>query len=79
MARQEIYQAISLAPDYAGAYAGLAMTYILDVWLGTEYPILAIAQASKFVKKAISLDPRNSDAYIVLSILKIICKLRGFV
>jgi TolB-like protein len=72
MARQELNQAISLSPDYAGAYAGLAMTYILDVWLGTEYPILAIALSSKFVKKAISLDPQNSDAYLVLSILNMV-------
>ena len=69
LARQEITQAISLAPDYSGAYALLAMTYIMDAWLGSKYPLVSFAQASRFVKKAITLDPNNSDAYLVLSIL----------
>ena len=45
------------------------MTYIMDAWLGSKYPLVSFAQASRFVKKAISLDPNNSDAYLVLSIL----------
>jgi adenylate cyclase len=69
LAKQELRKAISIAPDYSGAYAALAMTHILDVWLGTENPLISFAQASKFVKQAISLDPNNSDAYLTLSIL----------
>jgi adenylate cyclase len=66
-ARQEVEEAINLAPEYAEAYVLLAMTYVFDLWYGIKNPIISLAQASKFIKKAISIDKKNSDAYIALS------------
>ncbi len=68
-ARRELKEAISLVPDYAGAYVLLAMTYVFDLWYGIENPLISLAQANKFIKKALSIDDKNSDAYIALSSL----------
>jgi adenylate cyclase len=73
-ARRDTEEAVSLVPDYAEAYVLLAMTYIFDLWYGIDNPIISLAQASKFIKKAISLDDKNPDAYIVLSSLFVMRK-----
>jgi adenylate cyclase len=73
-ARKEAEAAIKLAPDYSEALALLSMTYIFDIWYKTGNPIISLAQASKYIKKAISVDENNSDAYSTLSHLCIMRK-----
>ena len=56
-ARQMFEKAIELDPQYAGAYAGLSMTYFLDwfyLWNPTPQ---VLEQWSEFAHKAVALDP----------------------
>jgi adenylate cyclase len=68
-ARQLIEESIQLDPRHPESYAVLALTYIEDLWYRSQSPLFSFAQASNNIKKAISLDSSNSDAYIVLSYL----------
>jgi adenylate cyclase len=67
LSRQEIEEAIALAPEHSGLYALLAATHISDLWYGSKFPLVSLARASKALKTAIDLDSNNSDAYLVLS------------
>jgi Tfp pilus assembly protein PilF len=68
LARQEVEEAIVLLPDNSRLYTLLAATYTMDLWLDpTKSQIITFAQATDSIKKAISLDINNSDAYIVLA------------
>jgi adenylate cyclase len=68
-ARQLIEESIQLDSRHPESYLLLALTYIEDIWYRSKSPVISFAQASKNIKKAISLDSNNSDAYIVLSYL----------
>ena len=68
-ARQLVEESIQLDSRHPESYLILALTHIEDIWYRSKSPILSFAQASKNIKKAISLDSTNSDAYIVLSYL----------
>ena len=70
-ARKLIKESIQLDPRQPESYLILALTYIEDIWFGSESPLLSFAQASNNLKKAMALDKNNSDAYIVLSYLLI--------
>ena len=70
-ARQLIKESIQLDPQQPESYLILALTYIEDIWFGSESPLISFAQASNNLKKAMALDNNNSDAYIVLSYLLI--------
>jgi serine/threonine-protein kinase len=62
----ECYQeAISLAPDYAPAYAGLAGAYVfLTNPFGTMDPQTAIPKAKSAAERALEIDPDLSEAYV---------------
>ena len=68
-ARELIEESIQLDSRHPESYLLLALTYIEDIWYRSKSPVLCFALASKNIKKAISLDSNNSDAYIVLSYL----------
>jgi adenylate cyclase len=65
---------VQLVPDSSGANAGLALTYLADLWYGSESPFISMAQASKYTKKALELDDSNFDAYLALSMLYLMRK-----
>ena len=65
---------VQLVPDSSGANAGLALTYLMDLWYGSESPFISMAQASKYTKKALALDDSNFDAYLALSMLYLMRK-----
>ena len=65
---------VQLFPDSSGVNAGLASTYLMDLWYGSESPFISMAQASKYTKKALALDDGNSDAYLALSLLYLMRK-----
>jgi adenylate cyclase len=70
LARQEVEEAIALAPKHSGLYALLAMTHIMDLYLGSsKSSLISFAQASNSLKKAIALDKDNSDAHMILGSL----------
>jgi adenylate cyclase len=69
LARQEVEEAIALAPNHSGLHVLLAATHISDLWFGSRFPLISLARASKALKRAIALDSNNSDAYLVLSSL----------
>jgi tetratricopeptide (TPR) repeat protein len=66
-ARRLLEQAITIAPDYADAHAGLARAWF-DL---TQYSTLPLKDALPKVRaeatKALALDPRNVDAIIALA------------
>jgi adenylate cyclase len=67
LARKELEEAIAMAPESSWLYSLLAATHILDLWLGsTKSNLISFAQATTSVKKAITLDKDNSDAYYCL-------------
>ncbi len=73
-ARELIKESIQLDPQQPEIYLIMALTYLEDIWFGSESPLLSFAQASSNLKKAMALDNNNSDAYIVLSVLLIMKK-----
>jgi adenylate cyclase len=73
-ARQLIKESIQLDPQQPESYLIMALTYLDDIWYGSESPLFSFAQASNNLKKAMALDNNNSDAYIVLSYLLIMKK-----
>ncbi len=67
LGRQLIKDAISLDPEYANAYAFLATTHLIDMWLGTsKSPRESLAQAIKLAQKSIALDDSYATAHALL-------------
>src|SRR5512137_323606 len=57
LARKLYEDVITMDPDYAFAYVGLAWTHMADVWFGTsKSPIESLGRAIELGQKAISLD-----------------------
>jgi TolB-like protein/DNA-binding winged helix-turn-helix (wHTH) protein/tetratricopeptide (TPR) repeat protein len=59
-------QAISIAPNYASAYAGLADALASEYLLRQVKPERVIEEAVAAAKRAIQLDPRNAEAFTAL-------------
>ncbi len=56
-ARELFEEAIALDPDYSMAYALLAQTHLLDVWLGlSKSPDKSIEKSVELAQKALALD-----------------------
>jgi adenylate cyclase len=67
-ARELFQRAIDLDPNYAAAYAALGvMHYEAAVSGWTEFPNDEIARAEGLAKKALSLDPAATKAYLLLA------------
>ena len=67
LGRQLIKDAISLDPEYANAYAFLATSHLMDMWLGTsKSPRESLAQAIKLAQKSIALDDSYATAHALL-------------
>lgn len=60
---QNFQQAISLAPDYASAYAGLATALDAEAVVGILPMDDAMRRAIDSAQRAIQLDPGNAEAY----------------
>jgi adenylate cyclase len=74
LAQQIMKEVIQLAPESSGAHTLLAATYLMELWMGSESPLISLAQASRYTKKALALDDNNFDAYITLSALYLMRK-----
>lgn len=76
-ARSLYKEAISLDKSYAGAYEGLAWTYLLDAEFGwTSSKIQSFAQAQLLTRKALQLDPEKARLYSLRGHLNLL--LRNF-
>jgi len=65
-ARQMFEKAVELDPKYAGAYAGLGMTYWTE-WVQYGGPDQTLEQAFALAQKAVALDDSVPIAHVVLS------------
>jgi tetratricopeptide (TPR) repeat protein len=75
LARQNYQESIALEPGYASAYAGLAMTYLREVWLGwSESPEQSGAMAMQYAQKCVALDESLSDAHAVLGVIHLVLR-----
>jgi adenylate cyclase len=63
-------QAVSIDPDYAAAYAGLADSYaLMPVLMQSMAPGEALAQAEQWARKAIELDSTLADPWASLGLV----------
>ena len=75
LARQKYQEAISLAPEYASAYAGLASTYLLEPWLGwAADPAKSLGLAMQYAQKCLALDESLSDAHATLGLVHLVMR-----
>ena len=64
-ARRSLEAAIAADPEFALAYAGLAMTCLTDVNMGfTSDPDAALVQGQEIALKAVELDDKDAHAHI---------------
>jgi adenylate cyclase len=70
LARKLFEQVITLDPDYALGYAGLAWTHASDVWLGTsKSPDQSLGLAIKLGEKTLVLDESQAGVHAYLGYL----------
>jgi len=75
LARQKYQEAITLAPDYATAYAGVASTYLLEPWHGwSDSPAESLKLAMQYAQKCLALDESFSDAHATLGLIHLVMK-----
>jgi TolB-like protein/DNA-binding SARP family transcriptional activator len=70
---RKLYElAITLDPNYPGAYDGLAWTHVLDARFGWSASAQAsVAQAVKYAEKAYALDPSRPRTYALIGHLQL--------
>jgi len=67
LARRLYEEATRLDPEYAFAYAGLAGTHMMDVWLGaSKSPEDSLARAIELGQRAVALDEPEPVAHAIL-------------
>lgn len=72
-AKSEFQKAIQLAPAFASAYAALAESMYLDVFVSNQVEAKEAAlwrDVAPIVEKAIALDPANGEAYYMRARMK---------
>jgi adenylate cyclase len=70
LARKLAEEAISLDPEYAGAYVTLGGTHWLDIILGSSKSSKeSLKRAFELTTKAIALDDSNADGHVSLSFI----------
>lgn len=77
LGRKLYEEAVTLDPDYARAYAGIAISHAADVWLGaSKSPEESLARGIEMAKKAVVLD--ESDATVHSSLAHLFAMTRQF-
>jgi adenylate cyclase len=73
LARKLAEEAISLDPEFSGAYTTLGATHWLDIILGSSKSSKeSLKRAFELTKKAIALDDSNADAHASLSVSRVL-------
>jgi len=71
-ARKMIKEVLKLVPEFSEGYLLIAMTYLKDSWFSSNNSFITLAQAARYLKKAMKLDKNDSDAYTLLCYLQLI-------
>jgi adenylate cyclase len=72
-ARRLFREAIELDPNYAKPYAGLAWTYLANVWLAwSESPAEDLAKARQYAEKSMALNDTVDYPYFTLALIHLI-------
>jgi adenylate cyclase len=67
LARQMFEETIALDPEYAGGYALLGWTHLLDVWLGlSKSPLTSIEQVFNMAQKVLALEGSLAEGHNLL-------------
>ena len=67
LARQMAKETIALDPNYARPYTLMAVTHMMDVWLGwTKSPKESLGRTEKLAQKALSIDDSCAHAHVLL-------------
>jgi adenylate cyclase len=75
LSRQKYHEAITLASDYASAYAGIALTYLVEPWHGwSDSPAESLRCAMEYAQKCISLDGSVSDAHTAVGLVYLLMR-----
>ncbi len=61
MARELFQEAVIKDSNFANAYSGLAVTYLLSSYRGYEDPLRVLYMAKKHIDTAVSLDPASGE------------------
>jgi Tfp pilus assembly protein PilF len=61
MARDLFQEAVVKDDNFANAYSGLAVTYLLSSYRGYEDPYRMLFMAKKHIDKAVALDPLSGE------------------
>lgn len=73
LARRNYEAAVAADPDYAGAWTGLAWTYLLDARFGWGRDrAAALAKSVELAKKSLDLDDRRAATYALLGSIALI-------
>jgi len=67
LARQVLQEAVALDPEYLVAWRYLAVSYLMEIWIGaSESPAKSIERAEELAQKILSLDDTDAEAYFTL-------------
>jgi TolB-like protein/tetratricopeptide (TPR) repeat protein len=75
LGRQKCEEVIALAPDYAWAYASIALAYLQEIWHGwSDSPPNSLKLAMEYAQKCVTLDKSFSDAHSVLGMIYLVMR-----
>jgi len=75
LARQKYQEAVTLAPEYASAYVGIAWTHLLEPWHGwSDSPTESLELAMEYAQRALTLDESLSDAHAALGLAYLVMR-----
>jgi adenylate cyclase len=75
LARQKCQEAVTIAPEYASAYAGIAWTHLIEPWLGwSDSPPHSLKLAMEYAQKCLALDESYSGAHAALGLVYLVIR-----
>jgi adenylate cyclase len=75
LARQKCQEAVTMAPEYASAYAGIAWTHLIEPWLGwSDSPPHSLKLAMEYAQKCLAMDESYSGAHAALGLVYLVMR-----
>ena len=71
LAQKKFEEAIDIDPEYAAAYAQLALTHYADSWYGSKDPLKSRLMALELAEKSNALDDSYPLAYSVMGLIQL--------
>ena len=73
LARHIYEEIIDMEPENAGAHGGLAVTYIIPLWVGWEDdPLQALEKAIKYTQRSLALDDTGAYGHALMGMLHLV-------